>query len=271
MIVSDKVMDALKSIGLNLYERRIWVALLAKGTASAGELAGISNVPRSRSYDILKGLAEKGFAIIQPGKPLKFIAIKPSEALERAKRKIEEEMKILQSKIDEIKESAIMKELNEIYEKGFKLVQPEEITGTIKGRALVHQQFQTMVKDAKKKINIIFAPETLNEIFSKHFELLREAKEKGVEIKIATAENEKYMDFLKALMEIADIRILDKKALPIHGNLALIDEKELLFGLTDPAAHATQDIAIWTKSEHATSHLLGPLFNLIWEKAKPLK
>ena len=92
MIASNKVMDALKAIGLNLYERRIWVALLAKGSATAGELAEIAKVPRSRTYDILQSLAEKGLVFIQSGKPLKYVAVDPEEAFERLKKFQEEKM-----------------------------------------------------------------------------------------------------------------------------------------------------------------------------------
>jgi sugar-specific transcriptional regulator TrmB len=85
MLASPKTMEALRSIGLNLYERKLWVALLARGTSTAGELSTIANVPRSRSYDVLQSLAEKGFVIVQSGKPLKYIAIPPAEALEKAR------------------------------------------------------------------------------------------------------------------------------------------------------------------------------------------
>ena len=48
MIASQEVLDVLKSIGLNLYERKIYVALLAKGVATAAQVSEIANVPRSR-------------------------------------------------------------------------------------------------------------------------------------------------------------------------------------------------------------------------------
>ena len=86
MLASQKVFDSLKGIGLNLYERKLWVALLARGTSTAGELSSMANVPRSRSYDILQSLAEKGFVVVQTAKPLKYVAIAPEEALERAKK-----------------------------------------------------------------------------------------------------------------------------------------------------------------------------------------
>lgn len=271
MIVSERAMDALKSIGLNLYERRIWVGLLAKGSASAGELAEISNVPRSRCYDILESLAEKGFAVIQPGKPLKFVAVAPEEALERLKKKIEQEMRGMQARIDEIKSSQVMKELSEIHRKGLKLIRPEEITGAIRGKFSVYQQLESMFRGAEKKINIVGSPEVLDEILSRHLDLLMKAKEKGVEINVVVS-GEKISDALKALSQFAHVRTFNMKTLPIHGNLVLIDERELLFGLTDPKlVHATQETAFWSKSEYAASRLMGPFFNLIWNKSKPIK
>ncbi len=41
---------------LNIYETKVWLALLGKGSASAGEIASISGVPRSRTYDVLESL-----------------------------------------------------------------------------------------------------------------------------------------------------------------------------------------------------------------------
>ena len=46
MVASARALDALKTIGLNKYERNLWVALLSRGSATAGELSDISNVPR---------------------------------------------------------------------------------------------------------------------------------------------------------------------------------------------------------------------------------
>ena len=71
MVASSKTLDALRNIGLNKYERNLWVALLSRGSSTAGELSDISNVPRSRCYDVLESLADKGFVVVQPGKPIR--------------------------------------------------------------------------------------------------------------------------------------------------------------------------------------------------------
>jgi sugar-specific transcriptional regulator TrmB len=268
MLASAKVFDALKNIGLNLYERRLWVALLARGTSTAGELSEIANVPRSRTYDVLQSLAEKGFVIVQTTKPIRYIAVKPEEALERAKKKIEEDFKETIEKIDELKGSPVMRELNEIFSQGMKLVSPEEITGALKGRYSFHQQMDAMFRDATKHINIITTPEGLNELFTNHLDSLRKAKEKGVDIKIATTGKEGVSEAIKALGAIADIRVVDDKEVELAGRFAVVDGKQLVFALTDTKVHSTQDMAFWSKSEHAAGDVLEPLFKLVWSHSK---
>src|SRR3989304_4420201 len=191
VLVSNKTMDALKGIGLNLYERRLWVALLSRGTSSAGELSEIANVPRSRTYDILQSLAEKGFVVVQTSKPIRYVATAPAEALERAKKKMEENIRETQERIDELKESPAMRELSEVFSKGLKLISPEEMTGALRGKYSLSQQMHSMFRDATNKISIITTPEGLNEIFTNHYDILRKAKERGVNIKIATTANER--------------------------------------------------------------------------------
>jgi sugar-specific transcriptional regulator TrmB len=271
MLASQKVFDSLKGIGLNLYERKLWVALLARGTSTAGELSSMASVPRSRSYDILQSLAEKGFVVVQTAKPLKYVAISPEEALERAKKKIADDTQTTLTRIDELKDSPIMRELNDIFTQGMKLVSPEEMTGALKGKYSVTQQMTSMFKDANKKISIITTPEGLNELYSSHFDILKTASERGVQIKIATGGTDKCADAIKAFSGIAEVRNLDQKDIPMTGRFTIVDGKELVFSLTDSKVHSTQDLALWSKSEHAAGNLLEPLFKLVWVNSKEVK
>ena len=272
MLASLKVMDALKGIGLNLYERRLWVALLARGTSTAGELSEIANVPRSRTYDILQSLAEKGFVVVQTSKPIKYVAVAPEESLERVKKKLEEDVRTVQQRIEELKESAVMRELSEIYQKGMKIISPEDLTGALKGKYSVEQQMSLMFKDADKNINIITNSEGLEDLFSSHFDLLRKAKERGVNIKIAATLPSKLSNNLKSFKSIAEIRNINKKEFPLGGKFFIVDDKEMLFPLTNPKeVHSTQSMAIWSKSNYAASNVLNPLFELVWSRGKTLK
>ena len=78
MIVKQELVKRIKEyFDLNIYETKVWIALLSKGIASAGEIATISSVPRSRTYDVLESLEKRGFAIVKIGKPVKYISVKP--------------------------------------------------------------------------------------------------------------------------------------------------------------------------------------------------
>ena len=155
MVASTKTLDSLKAIGLNKYERNLWAALLSRGSSTAGELSDISKVPRSRCYDVLESLATRGFIVVQPGKPLKYVAIPPREALERAKKKIMEDAKETSDKMERLSKSDSIKELERLHKDNIKTMQPEELTGALKGRYAMLQQIESMLKRAKKSIKFI--------------------------------------------------------------------------------------------------------------------
>lgn len=272
MIGSSELMDALKGIGLNLYERKLWAALLAKGTATAGELSGIANVPRSRTYDVLQTLADKGFVIIQTAKPLRYVAISPSEALEKVKQRLREKYKEFEEKIDRLKSSNLINELNKLHEEGLKLVLPEEMTGALKGKYSVLQQMDSMFRNASSSINILTTSAGLNDLFENHISLLKKLNEKGIKIKIATKVDKSASDAIKALSGIAEVRNITSDEAPLSGRFYVVDGQQMMMGLSDPElVHSSQDMMFWTKSEHAAKNIIDPLFNLVWQKAKPVK
>lgn len=272
MIVSQNVLDALKQIGLNLYERKLWVALLSRGTATAGELSELARVPRSRSYDVLESLAEKGFVIVQTAKPLKYVAVQPAEALERAKKKLKEDYEITAERITNLKSSPILKELDKIHKNGVELIEPGSLTGSLKGRYAMNQQLETLFKAAKSKISIVTTPSGLGELHSNHIELLKKISDKGVKIRIATPITKETTSVAKALKGVAEVRNIDSldhiKNTP-SGRFCIVDGKNLVVALTDDTdVHPTQDLSLWTQSEHIAADVLEPMFEMIWHHAE---
>ncbi len=271
MLASSEVMDALKSIGLNLYERKLWVALLAKGVATAGELSAIANVPRSRSYDVLQTLADKGFVIVQTSKPLKYVTVSPKEALEKAKEKLRESYQNNAERMERLQKSKLIEELDDIHKKGLQLLTPEDLTGALKGKYSVLQQVDSMLRDANSSVNIVTTPVGLNELFENQLGLLKKLKDKGVKIRIATKSDERNSEAIKAFSGIAEIKSISDMKVPLQGNFYVIDGKQLSMGLSDPEnVHTSQQMMFWTKSKHAAENLGEPLFNLVWENSTSL-
>jgi len=264
MVVTEKVLDALRDIGLNLYERKLFTALLARGTSTAGELAEIANVPRSRSYDVLESLASKGFLVAQNSKPLRYIAVEPKEALDRVKNKMKENMELTITKIDQLKNSDVLKEMTTLHNRGVKLVEPSEITGSVRGRHSVFHHLGAMFRNAGKNIDIITTAQGLEDLHINHFDTLKTAKENGVSIRIVAHHKNESTEALKGLAEIADVKKLQNPA----GRVCVIDNKQSLVGLTEDTEHQSQDLALWTKSEHASSGILGNYFSFLWDSVK---
>ncbi len=265
MVASQKVLDALRDIGLNLYERRLFTALLSRGTSTAGELAEIANVPRSRSYDVLETLAAKGFLVAQNAKPLRYVAIDPKEALERAGQKMKDDMEITMKKLEQLQNSDVFKEMADLYNHGVKLVEPSEITGSVRSRHSMFQHVGTMFKDAKNSISIVTTAQGLRDLHINHYDTLKVAKDSGVNIKIAAHhKNSDVAEALKALGQIAEVKKLQNPS----GRLFIVDNKQSLVALTQDTEHQSQDLAFWTKSEHASSDILGNYFNFLWNAAE---
>ncbi len=268
MIVSQDVLDALRQIGLNLYERKIWVSLLSRGTSTAGELSSLSKVPHSRTYDVLESLADKGFVMVQSSKPLKYVALAPKEALERAKKRYKEEMDITIDRITKLQNSPILKELERVYKTGFKMVEPGEMTGALKGRDALYQQLETIFKNAKNEISIFTTLKGLTDLNMIYSDILKKANERGVKIRIATPLAKNIPSFINNLKQFAEIRKVDKPE--IAGRFFVVDSNHVIMALTGEEVHPTQDFALWSQSEHVAADLLGPMFNCIWQNLEPV-
>jgi HTH-type transcriptional regulator, sugar sensing transcriptional regulator len=274
MVASSKTMDALRTIGLNKYERNLWAALLSRGSATAGELADISNVPRSRCYDVLESLAERGFVVVQPGKPLRYMTVQPKEALERAKKKIQENANEMSNKIDRLAKSSAMKELERLHKDNIKTVQPEHLTGALRGRHAMHNHIESMIKKAGKSVKLITTEAGLNDLHDNHINLIKKVSASGVKFQFVAPITDKNMGVAKILSKHAQVKDLQNAEITrkFAGRLFIVDSQEFVMGLTDDSKiHPTQDVALWTHSNHVTSNFLEPVFDMVWQNSKNIK
>jgi HTH-type transcriptional regulator, sugar sensing transcriptional regulator len=75
------VVELLQQIGLNKYEAEAYYTLLTQEPLTGYELGKRSQVPLSRSYEILERLSQKGLALVQTGDPPRYTAEKPGQFL----------------------------------------------------------------------------------------------------------------------------------------------------------------------------------------------
>jgi len=267
MIFKEEFLSRLRKIfDLNLYEVKIWTALLSRGTSTAGELSTIGDVPRSRTYDILESLEKKGFIMMKIGKPIKFLAVKPKDVVEKAKKNFIEDAEEKSKRLDNLKNEDILKELNTFFTSGLKYIEPHELSSSIKGRRNIHNHLNTMVKSASKNITIVTSAEGL----SRKVEFLKKALEfaskKGVKIKIAAPINRDNYRIAKDISKIAEVKNLNSPA----SRFVITDNKELMFMMMDDKeVHPSYDVGVWLNTEYFSS-ALHQLFDAAWDKMQPL-
>ncbi|MFH1590655.1 MAG: helix-turn-helix domain-containing protein [archaeon] len=263
MIVEKSFLNKLKALGLNSYEAKIWTALLSRGISSAGELSDISNVPRSRSYDVLENLEKKGFIIMKLGKPIKYIALKPMDVLERVKKKIKEEAFQEAASIERLRESDILDELNLLYNQGVEVVDPTDLTGSLKSRGHLYSQLNSLIKSAESSIAIMTTSKGLIRKVDYFKSALEKAKERGVSISIAAPVTKDAEKSAATLEGIAEVRHVDD----VRARFVIVDNKEVVFMLLDDQVDPTYDMGVWVNALFFAKALQG-LFNTAWATGK---
>lgn len=268
MIVKDEFLGRLRKIfDLNLYEVKVWTALLSRGISTAGELSNISDVPRSRTYDILETLEKKGFIVMKLGKPIKFVALKPEEVIERVKKNLQVEAQDKSKRLDKLKGEEVLDELNSLFTQGVKFVEPADLSGSVKGRQNVYNHLDMMIREAEKSITIVTTGMGLNRKLEALLPSLEKAKKRGVKIRIASQIDDTNKEVAKELSQVAEIRSMPK----IRARFAIVDSEQLLFMvLDDEKVHPNYDVAIWLSTDFFASSM-EQLFEAAWKGFKEFK
>ena len=267
MIVEKDFLSKLKDFGLNTYESKLWTALLSRGISTAGELSDIASVPRSRSYDVLESLEKKGFIVVKLGKPIKYVAVPPEEVLERVKKKVVIDSEYKTKMLNELKGSDVLDELTLLHKQGVELVDPNDISGSVKGRDSIYNHLDFMIKNAEESITFMTSSEGLLRKYD-YFKLqFKKAHKRGVKIRIVAPMTKELTLVAEDLKEIAEIRHYDK----ISARFFIIDSKEILFMLMDDKeVHPNYDAGVWVNTPFF-SKALEQLFELAWTEMKPVE
>jgi sugar-specific transcriptional regulator TrmB len=101
------LVDFLQQTGFNKYESEAYYALARHGPLTGYEVGKRSEVPLSRSYEVLERLAEKGWIHVQPGDPPRYLAIPPRELLARLRIESTKRLDGLSQSISEFEEYSL--------------------------------------------------------------------------------------------------------------------------------------------------------------------
>lgn len=268
MIVKDEFLSRIRKIfDLNLYEVKVWTAILSRGTSTAGELSNISDVPRSRTYDILESLEKKGFIVLKLGKPIKFVALKPEEVVERVKRNLLKHTQERTKRLESLKDDEVLDELNTLFTQGVKFVEPSDLSGSMKGRQNIYNHLDMMIRDAEKTVTIVTTRDGLNRKLEALMPTFEKCRKRGVKIRIAAPVDNSNIKVARDLKAVAEVRSMEK----MKARFSIIDSNQLMFMLLDDEKfHPNYDVGVWINTDFF-AQALEQLFELAWKEMKTVK
>jgi HTH-type transcriptional regulator, sugar sensing transcriptional regulator len=258
-IIKNELIKKIKDyFDLNIYETKVWLALLTKGISSAGEIADLSGVPRSRTYDVLEGLEKRGFAIEKIGKPVKYIAVKPGVIIEKLKnntlKTAEEKVEVLEKLIG----TPEYEEIQALHNSGLEPVRNQNISSSIRGRSNLYSQMRDVMENSEESLYIATSLFELNSKFRMFSEVFAKLKKRGVNLKVIVPESE---EDAKKISKKMGIEIKSKK---INGRFIISDRKEIIFTIRPSSSHEDTDHAFWINSQYFTNSL-AYMFELAWK------
>jgi len=130
----------LMRLGLSEYEARAYIATVALGEGTVKEISVESGVPRSRAYDVMEHLAERGFVQLGNSNPICYRASEPlvasSQLMEEIKHANEE----------------VMRGLSEI---GQRVDKAENPIWSLKGEWAIGHKIAELLSSAQRSIVLI--------------------------------------------------------------------------------------------------------------------
>jgi sugar-specific transcriptional regulator TrmB len=254
MVIGKELINKIRNMfELNQYESGIWFHLLSKGVSTAGELSNISNVPRSRAYDVLESLEKKGFVMIKIGKPIQYIAVPPEEVINRVQKMIKSESEARIKRLEGLKGSELLEEMKELYEKGIKTFSPTELSGALRGRNNILNQMESMINNAQHSVKLFSTEEGIIRQLSALKKVIKKAYDKGIEIEINAPITEKNKAVINELSPLVKLSEKNEEG----ARYCIVDDRQaLMLLLNDEEAHPNYDVGIWVNSQ-AISKVLG--------------
>ncbi len=269
MIAKTELIKKVKyHFNLNIYESKVWLALLGKTIATVGEIAEISDVPRSRVYDVLESLEKRGFAIAKLGKPVKYIVVKPSVVIEHMKNNVVRLAEEKSKNLTTIKESSEYRELELLHSKGIKPIQPEDLSSAIRGRQNIYTHLKEIIGNAEKEVMLVSTTTALKRKARFLKPILAKLKNQGVAINVAaSAKNNLESDGERSnIISISKELGVPVRKIKINARFCIVDESKILVFVT-PDSNDNKDMAVWMHSPFF-GKALKTFLNPIWRVKK---
>jgi sugar-specific transcriptional regulator TrmB len=245
-------------LGLTTYEAKAYVALVARDSFTAAQVARHADLPRQRIYDVLESLVNEGMATARPGRVIKYAATEPSLAIERLVKARRDEL----SRLEETAARTI-EALSAPYAAGQKHTDPLEYIEVLRDPRAINARFDELQAAAQREILVFTRPpyakppqENVEGLSVVRRLEARSLYEHSVFSDPAVVEGVR--QFIRAGEKARVVKHLPMK-------LVIIDEAIVMFGMQDPVASGSE-LTIMVVDHPSLAAVLKMAFNAYWEE-----
>jgi len=247
----ERLVGLLKKFGLSGYEVRAYLALLELGEGTAQAVSEAANVPRSRVYEVMNSLIEKGWAIAVKSRPTKYRPQDPEVALRRSLMRVEREMEELAK--------ALADELMPLYRGGVGEEVPELVI--VRGEQDLWKRVKSTIAKARRSLAVALPliPEEVEETLIPVASIMRE---RGGSVRVLLGNEVDDRDARK-LAEHAEVR---RRELSFGGGV-IADASEVVLVLMEPERQVPR---LGIHSAHSMLTMLAQTyFDMLWSTSQP--
>jgi hypothetical protein len=256
----------LGELGLSTYEAKVYLALLARQSFSAAEVAAAAGIPRQRIYDVLGSLAARGLARDRAGQPTTYSAIAPLSAVDRLLGVQRRGLAALAERGQQL-----ASDLTGLWEHGRDATSPLEYVEVLRDAALLAERFSSLQRGARHQLLTLAKPPYAATTNRAGLEATRKVAAGGGDVRcIYEPSVLGHAELLGETWEFVaageQARIVDQ----VPMKLCLVDSAFVLFSLIDPVAGAltSTNIVIEHPDMAATFRLA---FDALWETGEPFE
>ena len=250
---NERTKNALKNLGLTGNEARAYLSIVEFGPLSANETSGSSNIPYSKIHSVLSSLEEKGWLMVESGRPNRYRAKPPAEALEASRLLLLNQRKG--------HEDQIVSELTPLYERRSDREKPD--IWIIRGEFNILRKIREVLNKAQREIMITLPAVSQDTIQLLHMVLMRFQGTDAI-IKIM-ASDEVNKDDLKQFANIAQVKVRER----MYGGGVIVDERDTIL-LIGEEKQPISIFAIW--SDHiGLTKLAKDYYQYLWNSSETLK
>lgn len=262
--------DAFKDAGLTEREAKVYMTLLTKNAFTASELQEMVDIPRTKIYEVLKKMVQRGICIeSRVGVKKIYQAVEPELAFGRMRQQYEQEA---------LRKTDVLEKLSTIFtpvfEEGKLRKNSEDFIEVFRDKNLIHRKYVSLVKQTSVELLTFnkgpYAWNSIEELKEQdHFEDAI-VKKGGITRGIYEHEELRSIPLLSTYLDGQlknghEARMAE--ALPVK--MLVFDGRAVMFALDspDPDTSELTMIAIEHKSIAAACRIL---FHSIWAKARVL-